>query len=87
MIRGCQREMIMLQVDGSEMFESAWLVLRRERGRVSECDMLAEANRIIGAGNGRRDASCRRGRAALWFLLGAVCSALIFAGIIIFLVQ
>ena len=86
MIRGCQREMIMLNVDGSEVFESAWLVLRRERGRISDGDMLAEANRIIGMGGQSRKMPHRRGRALLCFLLGICCGALLFAWIAFFLV-
>ena len=85
MVRGYQREMIMLQVEESEVFESAWLVLRRERARISEGDMLAEANRIIGLGT-REARKPRRGRVWLPFLLGACCGALIFAWIAFFLV-
>ena len=86
MVRGCQREMIMLQVEESDVFESAWLVLRRERERVSEGDMLAEANRIIGYGVRETGKPRRRGRPWLSFLLGACCGASIFAWIAFFLI-
>ena len=87
MVRGYQREMIMLQVEESDVFESAWLVLRRERARVSDGDMLAEANRIIGFGTRELNVPRRRGHAPLWFLLGAFCGALIFAGVVFFLLR
>lgn len=86
MVRGCQREMIMLQVEGSDVFESAWLVLRRERERVSEGDMLAEANRIIGFGARETRKVGRHRREWLLFLLGVCCGAVIFAWIAFFLV-
>ena len=50
MIKGCQREMIVLQTKHSALFESAYFVLRRGQGRLPCGDMLAESNRIIGEG-------------------------------------
>ena len=50
MIRGCQREMIVLQTKESALFESAYFVLRRGRNTSQRGDMLAESNRIIGEG-------------------------------------
>ena len=49
MLKGCQREMIMLQTGESTLFESAWFVLRREAVSAKGEDMLAEAHRLIGA--------------------------------------
>lgn len=51
MLKGCQREMIVLQTQDSVLFESAYFVLRKEKRAVPKTDLLAEANRIIGAGN------------------------------------
>ena len=50
MIRGCQKEMIVLQTKESALFESAYFVLRRGYGTSARGDMLAESNRIIGEG-------------------------------------
>ena len=50
MIRGCQREMIVLQTKESALFESAYFVLRRGCDASARGDMLAESNRIIGEG-------------------------------------
>ncbi len=51
MLRGCQKQMIVLQTPESGVFESAFFVLRRENGTVGHDDMMAEANRIIGNGS------------------------------------
>lgn len=52
MIRGCQREMIVLQTRESPLFENAYLVLRRGKRAAPATDMMAEASRIIGEGDG-----------------------------------
>ncbi len=62
MLKGCQREMIVLQTQDSIFFESAYLVLRKEKRAVPKTDLLAEANRIVGAGNDY----WRRGRRVPW---------------------
>ena len=75
MIKGCQKEMIVLQTKESQIFESAFFVLRRERpcGKAAT-DMLAEANRLIGAGNGYLQKRRRCGR-RLGFFIGLLCGA------------
>ena len=69
MLKGCQREMIVLQTVESPLFESAYFVLRRKRATARSEEMLAEAERLVGAG---RDYLSRRrgGRRLLPFLLG-----------------
>ncbi len=52
MIKGCQREMIVLQTRESPFFESAYFVLRRGRTAPQRGDMLAESNRIVEEGRG-----------------------------------
>ena len=51
MIKGCQREMIVLQTKESPLFESAYFVLRRGYGPAPRGDMLAESNRILAQGS------------------------------------
>lgn len=69
MIKGCQREMIVLQTKESALFESAYFVLRRGRGATPRGDMLTESNRIIG--EGREYFQKRRKRHGFWtFLYG-----------------
>ena len=79
MLRGCQKQMIVLQTQGSTIFESAFFVLRRDNVGVRHDDMLAEANRIIGEG-----VTVRKKRRRFWwggccFLFGALSGAAIFA--------
>lgn len=52
MLKGCQREMIVLHTTDSPLFEDAYFVLRPEKMRAPHGDMLAEANRIIENGSG-----------------------------------
>lgn len=83
MIRGTQREMIMLRGDSSSAFESVFFLIRTDvkAPKATREDMLAEANRIIAQNRPTRK---RRG-AMLWegvkkkapaFFLGALCGAL-----------
>ena len=48
MLRGCQKQMIVLQTPESTLFESAFFVLRRDMGEAGQDDMVAEASRIVG---------------------------------------
>lgn len=86
MIKGCQREMIVMQTQDSSLFESAYFILRRQKVPHGKFDMLAEANRIIGTGNGYLQRRKRwRGRGLL-FLAGFLCGACLFgAGVLLFL--
>ena len=72
MLRGCQKQLVMLKTGESRVFESAWFVLRDERGSASYDDMIAEANRIVAGGVLSRRPRRRRLRFAVGFLLGAV---------------
>lgn len=81
MIKGYQREMIVMHTEGSPVFEHAYFVLKRREPPLPEADMLTEANRLIGAGEGY--ARGRRSRPHhpwrlffLGFLLGAGLCAL-----------
>ena len=78
MLRGCQKQMIVLQTPESRLFESAFLVLRRDIDEAGQDDMIAEANRIIGNGS---YAKKRRRTSQIWipFSVGAVLGVGIFA--------
>jgi hypothetical protein len=76
--------MVMLRVDESEVFESAWFVLRRERAAIGEEDMLAEANRIIGI-SARQQKKPRKKWGVCLFLLGFCCGVIFFAVVARFL--
>ena len=49
MIRGINKRVVMLKLEGNRIYESACFVVRRdvERKREEEKDMLKEANRIL----------------------------------------
>ncbi len=49
MLRGSQKQMIVVRTHGNRVFEEAYFVIRRDamQGRTDETDMLHEANRII----------------------------------------
>ena len=79
MIKGCQREMIVMQTQDSTLFESAYFILRRQKLPPGKQDMVAEAQRIIGANGGalakKRKEKRRLGLFALGFFCGAVLAS------------
>ena len=85
MIKGCQREMIMMQTQDSTLFESAYFILRRQKVSPSKQDMVAEAHRIIGAGNSCLSTKRKRKHKLLLFALGFFCGALLAAFFILLL--
>jgi len=78
MLKGCQREMIVLQTQDSALFEHAYFILRRERLSAPPADMLAEANRIIGAGSGYLARRRRKWRGTVLFAGGFLLGAGVF---------
>ena len=73
MIKGAQKQMIVLRTGNSRYFDEAYFVLRREikvcRGN-SKNDMLKEANKILEECCPASPPKRRRGRALALFLLG-----------------
>ena len=49
MVKGINKQMIVLRIEGNRIYESACFILKNEviRSRESEKDMLSEANRIL----------------------------------------
>ena len=84
MIKGCQREMIVMQTQDSTLFESAYFILRRQKLPPSRPDMVAEANRIIGSG-GHIVEKKRRKYRLLPFAIGFFCGAALAAFLILLL--
>ena len=78
MLKGYQRKLIMLQTHGSELFETAYFVLKEdaERRRPNQCEMLTEAKRIVEENSftGRRKDN-ESYPALLVFVLGAFLGA------------
>ena len=83
MIKGIQRKMIIVKTDKSDVFETAYFVLRSDsdKNRGEALDMLSEANRIVNEGEtgkkSKREKRKRFGRFAAFcfFLLGIVFGA------------
>lgn len=80
MLKGCQREMIVLHTTDSPLFEDAYFVLRPEKMRSPHGDMMAEVNRIIAGGNSYL--SRRRAGRGKWLYFGV--GILLGAGIFLF---
>ena len=61
MMKGCQKEMIVLQTKESALFESAFFVLRCDKKQTPRGDMLAESDRIISEGRAYLQKRQKRG--------------------------
>jgi hypothetical protein len=78
LVKGAQKQMIVVKTTDSRYFDEAYFVLRRElkRGRGVGRDMLSEANKILeecgAASRGKRRCVPR----ALLFFGGLLCGAL-----------
>ena len=80
MIKGVQRKMIVVKTDNSNVFETAYFVLRSDSDKEKNdaLNMLEEANRIVNEGNeekkSKKEKKKRYGRFAAFciFWLGAI---------------
>lgn len=83
MLKGCQREMIVVHTQKSKVFEHAYFVLRRECRTLQQGDLLSEANRLVQAVTSgtvnRKRAMGRRGAFCLGALTGVLAGAGIFS--------
>ena len=84
MIKGSQKQMIVLRTADSRYFDEAYFVLRKElpRQEGTNGEMLLEADRILREGTGDSHASPQRLRHRLaffcvGFLLGGIAAALL----------
>jgi len=79
MVKGINKQMIVLHIEGNRIYESACFILKNEVSQTKETrkDMLTEANRLLGEmdlGTARPRKKKAFGRFLLWlcvFLLGA----------------
>lgn len=82
MIKGSQKQLIVLRTGGSRYFDEAYFVLRREIRAGREChgDILHEANRILEENTPRgKKQPRRRLMAVLCFLGGMIFGAMLCA--------
>ncbi len=74
MIKGAQKQMIVLRTGNSRYFDEAYFVLRKEvqAKHGNKNDMLREANRILEESELSSPPPRKRARAWLFFTLGAL---------------
>ena len=81
MVKGCQRQMVVLKCAPDSAFESAYFILRHERQKnLSQEDIVEQANRLIRENCFVRDKKRKRREillAALSFGCGALLSSAI----------
>ena len=81
MVKGCQRQMVVLKCAPDSAFESAYFILRHERQKnLSQEDIVEQANRLIRENCFVRDKKRKRRDillAALSFGCGALLSSVI----------
>lgn len=81
MIRGAQKQMIVVRTGDSRYFDEAYFVLRREvdcRARNSD-DLLREAEKILEERGKSSVKKEKGGEKSLFFLLGSLAGALLTA--------
>lgn len=79
MVKGCQRQMVVLKCASDSAFESAYFILKNEKSRsFCEEELLSQANRIISENCFSRKRKRRRGT-ALAVIAAFLCGALIAA--------
>lgn len=71
-IKGCARQSVVLRGGSSDIFESAYFIVRADAGSLTQSDILSEANRIVAENCFAADRSRRR---FAGFLLGAALGA------------
>lgn len=91
MLKGCQKNVIILRGTDSEIFEEAFFILKRDAeidGNLRENDMISEAKRILEANATSRPVKTVKNirSAIVCFSVGAVSAFFISAllGVIIF---
>ena len=79
MLKGAQKQMIVIRTGDSRYFDEAYFVLRREvpGGRETQNDMIREANRILRQSEPESGRARRGGRRRGWLLfLGGLVSGI-----------
>ena len=81
MVKGAQKQMVVVKINDSDVFEEAYFVVRRGASAI-RMDMISEANRIVESSVARRtmkSAAKYRGvvACALSFFIGSLIGAMI----------
>lgn len=80
MVKGIQRQMVVVNISENETFETAYLVMRPNVSRKREDDMVAEANRLVDSLVGHKRKKKKKWGAASFFigvLIGTAIGALL----------
>ncbi len=89
MLKGAQKQMIVIRTGDSRYFDEAYFVLRREVpvGRETQNDMIREANRILRQSEPESGRVRRGGRRRGWllFLSGLISGIAATAGVVLLL--
>ena len=77
MIKGAQKQMIVLKTAASRYFDEAYFVLKPDLkpNKRNRTDLLTEANRILKESEGARGGKKRGRKSAWWFTLGLLLGA------------
>lgn len=79
-IKGCARQMIVLNGIGGSIFEKAYFIVKPDAADASGIDMLREANRIVEENCFRREKKTTL-RRWIWFAVGCIIGAAIVGGL------
>ena len=89
MIKGCSKRVVYLKNTDSAIFEEAYFVLGRgdDSVKVSDRDMIREAERIVCESTGEGECIHPRRRGRFYFAMGSVCATLLYflIGVIVYL--
>ena len=75
MLKGINRNVIIVRTPRSSGFEAAYFVLKREKRVQSEEKLIEEANKLIAKGERAKKKKRGVARAILWFAIGLVLGA------------
>ena len=88
MVKGIQRQMVIVRTTESEIFEMAYFVLRADaKTKSTQKSIISEANSIVSAmcadaSKKKREKRKKTLTRALLFGAGSVCGALLFGGLL-----
>lgn len=81
MVKGCQRQSVVLKCPASSAFESAYFILKNGADRsFSDEDVISQANRIVEE-SAIPPRKRKKSRAALWAALSFFAGALLSSGV------
>ena len=82
MVKGAQKQMVVLKINDSEVFEEAYFVVRRGAGNI-RMDMLSEANRIVEECGVRRKKNMKVSIRSLVFAVASFLAGSVIGAILV----